>query len=128
MTPKHRAEKELKERRLFYELVTGKVIGVASGGGALAALTGDALIWATYAMRNPDGTELDPTTVYGCIECYCRPLHSGEPAQVDLAKVASYKTASTNFAADRTTDTLFETLCDERDACITYEYTPASTE
>ena len=83
MTHKHDAELKSKCRRLIYDKISGKVCGVAAGGGALEELTGDALIYATISMV--DGT--DPVDRFACIEEYYNPSDQGKPLSVDLATV-----------------------------------------
>ena len=58
----------------------GTIIGSASGGGAIAELTGDDLIIATFN----DATAPDRI---GCIEEFYNPLPITKPLNIDLAKV-----------------------------------------
>ena len=79
MTPREQAILITKCRRLFYNSATGDVMGLASGGGALEALTGEALILATFGH----------STDIGCLEMYYTPLNvSGRPTKIDLAQMA----------------------------------------
>jgi len=96
-----RVELQGKCRRLFYLKIdgpvptdddgtplpdeqpkAGQIVGVASGGGALEALTGNDLIIATY---NDDTA---PERI-GCIEEFYNPVPEAKPLRIDLAKVQS---------------------------------------
>ena len=79
----------------FYNKDTGKVMGLASGGGALESLRGDALIYATFTMN------VDPTTILGVIESYFAPLSSKVPDNVNLDKVAAWRSACDAYLADK---------------------------
>jgi len=79
----------------FYNKDTGKVVGFASGGGALESLRGDALIYATFTMN------VDPTTILGVIESYFVPLSGKVPDSVNLGKVATWKSACDAYLADK---------------------------
>lgn len=96
----HNAKVELqgKCRRLFFTKVdmydppavsgdppvkmAGDVIGVASGGGALEALTGDDLLIATFN----DHTAMERI---GCIEEFFNCVPATKPLSIDLTKVQS---------------------------------------
>jgi hypothetical protein len=78
-------ELQRKCRRLFYNLATGEVMGLASGGGAMESLTGDDLIRATFSFAD----DSDPTLTIGVIEEFYSPLHGRKPISVDLLKVKS---------------------------------------
>jgi hypothetical protein len=85
-------EMQGKCRRLFYAKTVmlnpdesvchavGDVVGVASGGGALEELTGDALIVATYNDHTA------PERI-GCVEEFYSPVPSRKPLKVDMTKV-----------------------------------------
>lgn len=62
--------------------LAGDVLGVASGGGALAELTGDDLIIATF------NDQTAPARI-GCIEEFFSPLPILDPIKVDLRLVQS---------------------------------------
>jgi hypothetical protein len=114
MTPKTQVEVITKCRRFFYDKSTGIVKGVASGGGALEALTGDALIMATY--NDPDA----PDTI-GLISCYFQPLGKGSPYSVNLSNVAAMISTSEAYHDNRT-DANAQALCEARDACVSYVF------
>jgi hypothetical protein len=92
----HTVELQGKCRRLFYakadmfatlaspddppEAVVGDIIGVASGGGAIAELMGDELIIATF-------NDLTAPERIGCIEEYYSPVPAKRPHRIDMAKV-----------------------------------------
>lgn len=122
MTPRLEVERTLKEYRIWFDKSTGDVRGLASGGGAVFnGLSGDALILATFSMADPEtGAEIDPTTVWGCVECYYQPLHRRFPATVDLATIAEYQDAARRFRQDRSDPWLFLAMQTCRDHCITY--------
>lgn len=112
MTPKIEAELITKCRRLFYDRVTGQAIGVASGGGAIATLHGEALVIATF--NNPDAFSR-----IGVVECYFSPLGQGEPYSVDLARVALMESTSAAYHSNPTDQTA-RALCDARDAAVVF--------
>ena len=58
----------------------GDVVGVASGGGAIASLTGDDLIVATF------NDQTAPLRI-GCIEEFFNPIPVSKPLKVDLVRV-----------------------------------------
>jgi len=94
MTHRLAVETQTKCRRLFYakvdflistpdgdqQILAGDVMAVASGGGAIADLTGDDLIVATYN----DHTAVERI---GCIEEFFHPVPATRPLKVDLTKV-----------------------------------------
>ena len=111
MTHNRAVESQGKCRRLFYLKVdgavptdvdgdplpdaqpkAGQVIGVASGGGAIADLSGDDLIIATF-------NDTDAPTRIGCVEEFYRPLSGGKPLTIDLTKVAACCDAVDNHRA-----------------------------
>ena len=114
MTPKTQVETQTKCRRFFYDKSTGIIKCVASGGGALEKLRGDALIMATF--NDPDA----PATI-GCVECYFQPLGKGSPYSVDLSNVAAMESASEAYH-DSHTDANAQALCEARDACVSYDW------
>jgi len=114
MTPKTQVEVTTKCRRLFYHKSTGRVTGIASGGGALAGLTGTALIMATH--NDPEA----PNTI-GCVECYYGALGKGRPYSVNLATVGEMENTSTAHHSNPT-DITAQALCDARDACVSYDW------
>jgi hypothetical protein len=114
MTPKTQVEVTTKCRRLFYSKASGLVISVASGGGALESLTGDALIMATH------DDPLAPETV-GCVECYYSALGKGPPYSVDLSTVGEMANTSAAHHSNPT-DITAQALCDARDACVSYDW------
>ena len=87
MTPNTDVQVARKCRRLFYDKITGDVMGLTSGGGVAEHMTGDALILATFTMRDSEGNAIDPLTVVGCVEEYFAPLHGRKPLRVDLTKI-----------------------------------------
>lgn len=112
-----------KSRRLFYDKVTGEVLGTCAGGGAIAALTGDDLIVATFN----DETAPDRT---GCLEEYYKPVGTASPKSVDSLFVAEYAAAVAVLREARASsggldvDVAFASLCDVRDAAIVFEASP----
>ena len=112
MTPKVQAELLTKCRRLFYNKVTGLVLGVSSGGGGLESLTGDALIIATH---NDPGA---PDTI-GCIECFFLPVGQGRASSVNLALVGTMESTSKAYHSNPS-DQNAQALCDARDAAVTF--------
>lgn len=84
----HNTKVELqgKCRRFFYAKVdfgsevAGKVLGVASGGGALLELTGDDLVNATFNDHNASSR-------IGCVEVYYNRIDNAAPLTVDLTKI-----------------------------------------
>ena len=112
MTPRVQAELTTKCRRLFYNKVTGLVMGVSSGGGGLESLTSDALIIATH--NDPDA----PDTI-GCVECYFLPIGKGRASSVDLALVGTMESTSRAYRSNPTDQTA-QALCDARDAAVTF--------
>jgi len=94
----NRVELQGKCRRLFYAKVDifqpgesvgdvpvkrpGDVLGVASGGGAIAELTGDDLIIATFNDHTA------PERI-GCVEEFYNCVPATKPLAIDLAKVQS---------------------------------------
>jgi hypothetical protein len=82
-----------KCRRIFYSKIdipggdapsikAGDIIAVASGGGAIASLSGDDLVIATY-------NDYDAPSRIGCIEEYYNPVPATKPLKIDLTKVAA---------------------------------------
>ena len=127
MTPRTAAEMIYKCRRLTYNKLTGEVIGVSSGGGALDGLSGDALLHATYYLQDADGIEIDPTTVYGCIEAYFTPRHGKRPWTVNLTTVDAYQAAVTEYVRCQAAghdagehNAACEEILARRDACVGY--------
>jgi len=107
MTHNVAIEIQTKCRRLFYakashrkpgerQILAGDVIGTASGGGAIAGLTGDALIVATY-------NDHTASEWIGCIEEYYNPIPASgktlKPVSVDLSKVKACSDAVTAHRA-----------------------------
>jgi len=84
----HNTKVELqgKCRRFFYakvdfdDVVAGKILGVAAGGGALLELTGDDLINATF-------NDHDASSRIGCVEVYYNRIDNAAPLTVDLTKI-----------------------------------------
>jgi len=105
-----RVELQGKCRRLFYAkvafgyTVAGDVLGVASAGGAIEQLTGDALIIATF--NSPSAPER-----IGCIEAYYSPIPANRPLRVDLTEIGACDTAVDNLRAAKQAeaDFVFET-------------------
>jgi len=102
MTPKHKAESQGKPRRMFYNKIDGKVMGLAAGGGAIEELARDALILATFGpfADSDTGAETDSLDVVGCIEMFYNRFDDHDPVSIDLEKVQtccdavdSYRTA-----------------------------------
>lgn len=108
-------EMQGKCRRLFYAKAAmlnpdasvchavGDVVGVASGGGALEELTGDALIVATFNDHSaPDRI--------GCVEEFYNPVPSRKPLTVDMSKVQACHDAveSHRIARKAEVDFVFE--------------------
>lgn len=108
-----------KSRRLFYEKATGKVIGLASGGGAIATLRGDDLIVATF------NDEEAPERI-GCFEVFYNPIGKGRPLTVDLASAGEYLLRIDAFRAARIESSpdavqdVFAALSEARDECVTF--------
>ena len=129
MTPKTQAEMTRKCYRLFYKKASGQVIGVASGGGAIDGLSGDALILASYSFTDAAGNWVDPLTLVGCIERFHYPISREKPGQINLLKVADWQAAVTEFCecrehspathTDAERDAAAQNLMDARDACLT---------
>jgi len=129
MTPKTQAEMTRKCYRLFYEKASGQVIGVASGGGAIDALSGDALILASFSFTDDAGNWVDPLTRVDCIERFYYPISKEKPGQVDLLKIADWKAQVSEFCrcredepaahTDAERDAAAQNLMDARDACLT---------
>lgn len=133
MTPRLQVELSQKCRRVFYDKITGRTLGVASGGGALETMHGETLIIATF--NDPDAL-----TRIGVVECYYTPLGKGEPYSVDLAKISEMERTSQAFhdhlqrhnhkSHQVHPDDLSccgdtaKALCDARDACVSYDWPP----
>ena len=131
MTPKVEIELTTKCRRVFYDRVTGRTLGVASGGGALETMRGERLVIATF---NDPGA----FTRIGVVECYYTPLGQGEPYSVDLAKVGDMESTSQAFHEHLETHNhtghqihpdnhaccgdSAQALCNARDACVSYVF------
>ena len=119
----HRVELQGKCRRLFYaksdfpmpvdedglaipdqQLTAGAVLGIASGGGSLEALTGDELVIATF--NDPTAPER-----IGCVEEYFNPHPVRVPLRIDLAKAQGCCDAVTahRTAKQEEADFAFET-------------------
>lgn len=131
MTHNVRVESLGKCRRLFFDLTTGDVIGVASGGGAWQDFTGDDLIIATFS-------DMTAPSRIGCIEEYYNPLDrpglTASPKKIDLNQVAEFQAAvdahrQTKQAlvldSNDETKAACEAACDRcltvRDSSVTYE-------
>lgn len=131
MTPKLQAELSTKCRRFFYDRVSGRTLGVASGGGALETMRGETLVIATF-------NAVDAFSRIGVVECYYTPIGQGEPYSVDLAKVAEMVATSDAFHEHLETHNhtshlvhpddsaccgdAAKALCDARDACVSYDW------
>jgi hypothetical protein len=127
MTPKTQAAMKTKRRRLTYNKLTGEVIGLSIGGGAQADLHGDAFLYARYYLEDADGTEIDPTTVYGCIDVYFTPRHGKRPWTVNLTTVDAYQAAVTEYVRCQAAghdagehNAACEEILAKRDACVGY--------
>ena len=112
-----------KKRRLFYDLGTGKVMGLASGGGALDELTGADLLVATF-------NDVDAPAKFGCLETYYSPIGRWKAATVDQGAVDAYKAAESLYkglavasgaGASAKAKEAFEALSIARNAAVTYE-------
>lgn len=124
-----KAEIQRKERRLFYAkidgngMLAGDVLGVMSGGGALAELEGDDLLIAKF-------NDNDAPAKIGCLESFYSPIHGRRPATVDLTKIAVYESAQQAYssgrgsATDAARDLLVKDLLDSRDDMVTYRPDP----
>jgi len=114
-----KAEALGKRRRLFYNKLTGAVIGIHSGGGALETLDGDDLIVATF-------NRLDAPVTIGCINEYWSPIGEWVPTSVHLGTIDGYATLSGRLSRARTAgiqldiDSAFAALCDARDATVVF--------
>ena len=114
-----KAEALGKRRRLFYNKVTGAVICINSGGGALEALGGADLIVATF-------NRLDAPVTIGCINEYWSPIGEGVPTSVNLGTIDRYVTLSDRLSIVRKEgvqsdiDSAFAALCDARDATVVF--------
>lgn len=112
-----------KERRLFWDKTTGKVMGKASGGGALLELRGDDLIVATFNDENA------PLTI-GMLECYFNPVGNPHEDTIDATHVVVYETAVRVLREARESGVkgringAFATLCAVRDLCVKYAAPP----
>jgi len=130
MTPRLEAELSQKKRRLFYYRTTGAILGLASGGGALEAMRGEALIIATF-------NDVDAYTTIGVVECYYAPIGRGRPHSVDPVKVREMESTSQAYRDHLETrhnninhqfgpddhdccDDIATALCAARDACVSY--------
>lgn len=120
MTHNVQAEMKTKCRRLFYAKVditrtredgtvelrtpAGAVLGVASGGGALEELSGDALIISTF-------NDLSAPDRIGCVEEFYNPIPARRPLTVNLAKIQACHNAvdAHRVAKKAERDYIFET-------------------
>jgi hypothetical protein len=111
MTPKQQAELQCKRYRLFYNKIDGSVMGLASGGGAMESLTGDALILATYSNMLVDDAPVDPLSIVGCLEVFFQPLDKVAPFAVDLTLIQHCHQTVHDYQVARkeVDDTVFET-------------------
>jgi hypothetical protein len=131
MTPKTQVEVTQKCRRFFYDRITGRILGVASGGGALDKLHGEVLVIATF-------NDVDAFSRIGVVECYYTPVGQEEPYSVDLAKVAEMESTSQAFHEHLETHNhtghqihpdnhaccgdSAQALCNARDVCVSYVF------
>jgi len=130
MTPRLEAELSQKRRRLFYDRASGSILGVASGGGALEAMRGEALIIATF-------NDVAAYSTIGVVECYYAPIGRGKPHSVDLVKVRTMESTSQVYRDHLETDhnninhqfgpddheccgDIAVALCAARDAAVSY--------
>lgn len=121
----HIIEYTTKCRKLFYNRLTGDVIGIVSGGGLLE-LHGDEFINAVFN---------DPTASasIGVVEAYYDTPGRVEPRTVDRATVGDLETKSLSLIQHREIcvisgsygkceecTSLFEEVCNLRDSCVDY--------
>ncbi len=118
-----KVEATTKCRYLFYDLSTGDVLDVGSGGGAGESLTGSAfLMW-----RFNDPTA--PSRI-GCIPYYFAKLGAtSAPLQIDPTQADSYRLKSIAWHDARlsgdaaATHAAFEDMCLVQGSCVTFRLT-----
>ncbi len=114
MTPKFQAMSIQKRRRLFYDLVTLDVLGVASGGGALQTLSGDALLIATF--NDPDAP-----SKYGLVEEYYTPIPPRRPIKIKPGMDIDLVNAARASAQENEIPDALQTLMERLEDSIEYQ-------